>query len=105
MGTDPRSTPRRSPACACALAAAGLLAHDDLRLACSADAFSLHVAGQEDAPLLAAETSDRLVPLDCTWRVRTGKPVGTQPIDEVVISLAKEKRGGWPADLIKLWYI
>ena len=76
----------------------------DLRLAVYEAAFSLFVAGQEDAPLLAGETCGRLAPLRCEWRVGEPKVVGEESIREIHATLWKQTAGSW-VDLIQTWYV
>ena len=93
-------------------------------------AFNIHLAGQEDTPLLAGELFGRLLPHKCSWRLNplrdggTGEqaaerlapppPYSTQPPyqpqspflvgqAEVVVTLYKAEPATWP-DLIKTWY-
>jgi len=72
----------------------GVVAPDDLRLAVRRDAFNLHVAGQEEAPLFAGEACGRLLPEKCHWRVSQA---------EVTLTLHKAEAKPWP-DLLKTWF-
>ena len=42
------------------------------------DAFNIHLAGQEDAPLLAGELFGRLLPDKCSWRLNPPRDGGTE---------------------------
>ena len=78
---------------------------DDMRLAVAKDAFSLHVVGQEDAPLLAGETSGPLNPKGSSWRVANYRTKGTQRLLDIEITLQRAPEGGWSGDLIKTWLV
>jgi hypothetical protein len=71
------------------------LSHDDLRVAVTADALNIHVAGQEERPMLAGFLWGRIDPNQCTWRIRKGKPRGTQATDELEVTIVKENPGYW----------
>lgn len=74
----------------------GNLTHDDLRVGVTADTLNVHVAGQQDAPLVGGELGGRLLPARCSWRVRTAKAVGSVLVDEIVLTLVKEHKASWP---------
>lgn len=96
------------------------------------DAFNIHLAGQEDTPLLAGELFGRLLPHKCSWRLNPLREGGTEeqavesrshrhtrmirgrratpkpPLSlvgqaEVAVTLYKAEPATWP-DLIKTWY-
>ena len=81
----------------------GSLSHDDLRVAVTPEALNVHIAGQEDAPMLGGELRGRIDVSKCTWRIRSAKPRKSAPsikVEEMVISLAKASGGGyWHGDL------
>ena len=86
----------------------GSLSHDDLRVAVTPEALNVHIAGQEDAPMLGGELRGRIDVSKCTWRIRSAKPRKSAPsikVEEMVISLAKASGGGyWHGDLFKSTY-
>ena len=69
--------------------------HGHVHVQVRSDAFNIHLAGQEDTPLLAGELFGRLLPHKCSWRLNplrdggageqvaeclaTPPPCGTQP--------------------------
>lgn len=78
---------------------------DDLRLAVADDSFNLHVRGQEETPLLAAETSRSLSPKDCSWRIDPPTLVGTQKVRRIKVILRKAAPGFWREDLFKRAFV
>lgn len=74
----------------------GRLTHDDLRVGVTADALNVHVAGQQHAPLLGGELHARIDLARSSWSVRTAAPIGSVSVDEMVITLIKERKATWP---------
>ena len=74
----------------------GRLTHDDLRVGVTADALNVHVAGQQHAPLLGGELHARIDLAQSSWSVRTAAPIGSVSVDEMVITLIKERKATWP---------
>ena len=80
-----------------------LVAAADLRVAVRSDAFNIHLAGQEDTPLLAGELFGRLLPHKCSWRLTSPRDGDAGEQAEVAVTLFKAEPATWP-DLIKTWY-
>ena len=80
-----------------------LVAAADLRVAVRSDAFNIHLAGQEDTPLLAGELFGRLLPHKCSWRLNPPRDGDAGEQAEVAVTLFKAEPATWP-DLIKTWY-
>ena len=72
-----------------------ILSHDDLRVALSADTLNIHVAGQEEAPLLGGELCGRLDVSRCSWAIRDGEPIGSIKVEVIDLVLVKETKGAW----------
>ena len=89
------------------LQGAHYLSHDDLRVAVTTDCLNVHVAGQEDAPLLAGQLQGAIDPARCRWRVRKPKKKKSAPVptEEIVIELAKQDAGKLWNDLFKVAYV
>ena len=83
----------------------GAVDADDVRVAVAADAFNLHLVGQEEMPLLAGELHGRVLPDRCSWKVRPAYAAdGVARTMEVAVTLRKAEPANW-VDLIKTWYI
>lgn len=76
------------------------MTEDDFRLAVAPDSFNLHVRGQEEAPLLAGETSRRLDPTGSSWRLSAVRMDGTQRVRSIEVTLKKAEAIYWREDLI-----
>lgn len=81
------------------------LERDHLRLAVAPDSFSFHIAGQEDAPILAAETVAGIDPKACSWRLGKKRHDGTQALVDVELTLGKSPGSYWGHELIKIWLV
>ena len=53
------------------------LTHDELRVALASDAINVHVAGQEEAPMLAGQLHGKIDVARCTWSVRAAEARGS----------------------------
>ena len=80
------------------------LAHDDFRIGVTDNALNIHIAGQEDMPILGGQLRGKIDPRQCSWRVRKGKKKGSMLIEELVIELHKESGQGYWKDLFKTTY-
>ena len=68
--------------------------HDQLRVGVTADSVNLHIAGQEESPLLGGETYGRILPASCTWRVLPAEQVDGLLVEKIELRLVKEVAGG-----------
>ena len=68
--------------------------HDQLRVGVIADSVNLHIAGQEESPLLGGETYGRILPASCTWRVLPAEQVDGLLVEKIELRLVKEVAGG-----------
>lgn len=64
----------------------------------------VHVAGQEDVPLLGGVLQHEIDPAGCRWRIRKCKRLGNVAVEEMVITLKKASAGGW-RDLLQAHYV
>ena len=80
------------------------LQHDDLRVGVTATSLNVHLAGQEDRPLLGGELYGRIVPTGCSWKVVPGKAVGSMQVEDLVLTLSKESKGHMWRGLIRAAY-
>ena len=79
------------------------LSHDELYVSVSASTLNVHVAGQEESPLLGGELGGRIQPSKCSWRVKSAPPVGTISVEEIELRLVKDGASMW-RDLLKQAY-
>lgn len=90
------------------LEGASYLSHDDLRVAVTPDGINVHVAGQEDAPMLSGQLHGTIDVAKSTWRVRNppSKKKAPVPTQEILIELVKHDGGSklW-RDLFKVAYL
>ena len=77
------------------------LSHDDFRVALTPDALNVHIAGQEERPMLAGFLCGTIDPYLCTWQIRKGKSRGTQQTEELEVTIVKEHFGQMWGDLFK----
>jgi len=84
------------------------LADDDLRVGLTADALNVHIAGQEDAPLLGGHLGGKIDVARSSYRIQKGKKKDEKrvgcPVEELVLSLRKVDGSGHWRDLFKLVY-
>ena len=82
------------------------LTHDELRVALASDAINVHVAGQEEAPMLAGQLHGKIDVARCSWSVRAAEARGSMQIEEIVIRLRKAAghKQQWH-DLLKVAYV
>jgi hypothetical protein len=87
------------------------MTHDDFRVAVTADGLNIHVAGQEDAPIIGGQLRGKIDVPRCSWRVRKAKKsswkqnAGGREVEELVVELQKAEGQGFWRDLFKVHYV